>query len=435
MRPQDLIRIKRDGGALNAEQIRAFVRGVTSGEVPDYQAAALLMAVFLRGMNRDETVALTRAMLESGSRADLSSIPGVKVDKHSTGGVGDKTSIPLAALVAACGVPVPMISGRGLGHTGGTLDKLESIKGFRTDLSIPEFVETVRKVGACLIGPTADLAPADKKLYALRDVTGTVECAPLIASSILSKKAAEGIDALVVDVKTGSGSFLKGFDRGRELARTIAEVGTGLGLKVVAFLTDMDQPLGHAVGNALEVEESIACLRGKGPPDLEALVVELAAEMLVLAGSAKLIEAARERIRFAIRDGSGLRKLREIVVAQGGQGRVVDEPERLPRAESSTPFPSPSAGFVTAIDAEAIGLAAMALGAGRRRVEDRIDPAAGIVLRRKLGERVEAGEPLLEFRHAAKTPLDEARAHVARAYRFGPAPPPARPVVLGRILG
>ncbi|HKB15261.1 MAG TPA: thymidine phosphorylase [Planctomycetota bacterium] len=435
MRPQDLIRIKRDGGALNAEQIRAFVRGVTSGEIPDYQTSALLMAVFLRGMNRDETVALTRAMLESGSRADLSSIPGLKVDKHSTGGVGDKTSIPLAALVAACGVPVPMISGRGLGHTGGTLDKLESIKGFRTSLSIPEFVDTVRKVGACLIGQTADLAPADKKLYALRDVTATVECTPLIASSILSKKAAEGIDALVMDVKTGSGSFLKGLERCRDLARTIVEVGTGLGLRVVAFLTDMDQPLGRAVGNALEIEESIECLRGKGPSDLETLVVEMAAEMLVLAGAAKLIDPARERIRFAIRDGTGLKKLREIVVAQGGNGKVVEEPSRLPQADRTTPFPSTSGGFVTAMDAEAVGLAAMALGAGRRRVEDRIDPAAGIVLRKKLGDRVEKGEPLLEFRHAEDTPLEEARAFVSRAYRFGSAPPPARPIVLGRILG
>ncbi len=435
MRPQDLIRIKRDGGALNAEQIRAFVRGATSGEIPDYQTSALLMAIFLRGMNRDETVALTRAMLESGSRADLSSIPGLKVDKHSTGGVGDKTSIPLAALVAACGVPVPMISGRGLGHTGGTLDKLESIKGFRTNLPIPEFVDTVRKVGACLIGQTADLAPADKKLYALRDVTATVECAPLIASSILSKKAAEGIDALVMDVKTGSGSFLKGLERCRELARTIVEVGTGLGLRVVAFLTDMDQPLGRAVGNALEIEESIECLKGKGPSDLETLVVEMAAEMLVLAGTAKLIDPARERIRFAIRDGTGLKKLREIVVAQGGNGKVVEEPSRLPQAERSTPFPSPSSGFVTAMDAEAVGLAAMSLGAGRRRVEDRIDPAAGILLRKKLGDRVEKGEPLLELRHAEATPLEEARAFLSRAYRFGSAPPPGRPVVLGRILG
>ena len=435
MRPQDLIRIKRDGGALNAEQIRAFVRGVSSGEIPDYQTSALLMAIFLRGMNRDETVALTRAMIESGSRADLSSIPGLKVDKHSTGGVGDKTSIPLAALVAACGVPVPMISGRGLGHTGGTLDKLESIKGFRTSLPIPEFVETVRKVGACLIGQTADLAPADKKLYALRDVTATVECPPLIASSILSKKAAEGIDALVMDVKTGSGSFLKGLERCRELARTIVEVGTGLGLRVVAFLTDMDQPLGRAVGNALEIEESIECLKGKGPSDLETLVVEMAAEMLVLAGAAKLIDPARERIRFAIRDGTGLKKLREIVVAQGGNGKVIEEPSRLPQADRSTPFPSPSGGFVTAMDAEAVGLAAMALGAGRRRVEDRIDPAAGIVLRKKLGDRVEPGEPLLELRHAEAMPLEEARAFLSRAYRFGSAPPPGRPIVLGRILG
>jgi pyrimidine-nucleoside phosphorylase len=434
VRPADVIRTKRDGGELAPEAIREFVLGHARGEIPDYQASAFLMAVFLRGMSRAETVALTRAMTESGRRADLSSVPGVKVDKHSTGGVGDKVSIPLAPLVAACGVPVPMISGRALGHTGGTLDKLDSIPGLRTHLSLEEYVETVRRVGLCLVGPTDDLAPADRRLYALRDVTATVESIPLIASSILSKKAASGIDALVLDVKTGSGSFLRDLERCRELARTLVEVASGLGLRAVAVLSDMDQPLGRAVGNAVEVEESIACLRAEGPPDLEALVVELGAEMLVLGGVAKNPEGARSRIREAIRRREGLAKFRAVLEAQGGDSGVVDDPGRLPKAQRSTPFPSPGEGFVAGIDGAEIGLAAMSLGAGRARAEDRIDPAAGLLVHAKLGDRVRRGEPLVTFRHASSTPLDEARERVARAYRFASEPPGRRALVLERIV-
>lgn len=433
MRPAEIIRTKRDGGALAPEAIREFVLGHVRGEIPDYQASAFLMAVFLRGMSRAETVALTRAMAESGRRADLSSVPGVKVDKHSTGGIGDKVSIPLAPLVAACGARVPMISGRALGHTGGTLDKLDSIPGFRTDLSMEEYVATVRRVGLCLVGQTDDLAPADRRLYALRDVTATVECIPLIASSILSKKAASGIDALVLDVKTGSGSFLKDLDRCRELARTLVEVGEGLGLRAVALLTDMDQPLGRAVGNAIEIEESIACLRGEGPPDLEAIVVELGAEMLVLAAVAREIEEGRRRIREAIRSKSGLAKFREAIEAQGGDPAVVDDPARLPNAERSTPFPSPQEGFVAGIDAAEIGIAAMSLGAGRARAEDEIDPAAGLLVLAKVGDRVKRGEALATFLHRAGTSLEEAKERVARAYRFAPEAPRKRALVLERI--
>jgi pyrimidine-nucleoside phosphorylase/thymidine phosphorylase len=394
MRVYELIHAKRDGHAVPAVDLAALVRGFTDGLVPDYQMAAFCMAVFFRGMDDAEVGALTEAMLRSGDVLDLSDVPGVKVDKHSTGGVGDKVSLALAPLAAACGVKVPMISGRGLGHTGGTLDKLEAIPGFRTDLPVDTFRALVRDVGACLIGQTARLAPADKRLYALRDVTATVESIPLIAASIMSKKLAEGIDGLVLDVKVGSGAFMKTVADARALARTLAAIGRGMGKKVSAFLTDMSQPLGRAVGNALEVVETVELLRGGGPADLRELTVELTAEMVVLAGRAPDRPAARRQVEAAIADGRGLAKLEEIVGAQGGDPAAVRDPGRLPRAPRTYEVRAAVAGRVQAVDTEAVGLAAVALGAGRSRVDDVVDPAVGLVVHRRIGDLVERGEPL-----------------------------------------
>jgi pyrimidine-nucleoside phosphorylase/thymidine phosphorylase len=353
------------------------------------------------------------------------------VDKHSTGGVGDKVSLALAPLAAACGVKVPMISGRGLGHTGGTLDKLEAIPGFRVDLPVERFRAQVREVGACLIGQTARLAPADRRLYALRDVTATVESIPLIAASIMSKKLAEGIDALVLDVKVGSGAFMKRPEDARALARTLTGIGRGMGKRVTALLTAMDQPLGRAVGNALEVVEIVELLRGGGPADLREVTVVLTAEMLRLAGLAPDLARARARVEAAIADGSGLAKLEEIVRAQGGDPAALLDPGRLPRAAGVYDVPAPSAGFVAAIDTEAVGLAAVALGAGRSRVEDRIDPAVGILVEKKLGDPVGRGEPLCRIHHGpGSEPPEAITARLAAAYRIAPAPPPPSPLVL-----
>ncbi len=434
MRAYELIHAKRDGKAIDPADIAALVDGFTRGEIPDYQMAAFCMAVFFRGMDDAEVRALTEAMLRSGDVLDLSDIPGAKVDKHSTGGVGDKVSLALAPLAAACGLKVPMISGRGLGHTGGTLDKLEAIPGFRVDLPIERFRSLVRDVGACLVGQTARLAPADRKLYALRDVTATVESIPLIAASIMSKKLAEGIDALVLDVKVGSGAFMKTRDDARALARTLAAIGRGMGKKVSALLTAMDQPLGRAVGNALEVAETIDLLRGGGPGDLREVTVELTAEMLVLGGVAGDREAARAKVAAAIADGRGLAKLEEIVAAQGGDAGAIRDPGRLPRAPRTYDVPADAAGFVAAIDAEAVGLAAVALGAGRARVEDRVDPAVGIVVHKKLGDGVSRGEPLCTVHEGDRS---EARhrvaARLAAAWRIGGRAPPAAPLVVERL--
>src|SRR5512144_878747 len=434
MTPYELIHAKRDGAALAPEDIAALVDGFTRGEIPDYQMAAFCMAVFFRGMDDVEVGALTEAMLRSGDVLDLSDVPGAKVDKHSTGGVGDKVSLALAPLAAACGVKVPMISGRGLGHTGGTLDKLEAIPGFRTDLPVDRFRALVRDVGACLVGQTARLAPADRRLYALRDVTATVESIPLIAASIMSKKLAEGIDALVLDVKVGSGAFMKTREDARALARTLAAIGRGMGKKVSALLTAMDQPLGRAVGNALEVVETIELLRGGGPPDLREVTVELTAEMLVLGGAAPDAPAARARVAAAIADGRGLAKLEQIVLAQGGDPAAIRDPGRLPRAPRTYEVPASVAGVVAAIDAEAVGLAAVALGAGRARVEDRVDPAVGIVVHRRLGERVERGEPLCTVHEGERSEARErVTARLAAAWRIGGTAPAAAPLVLERL--
>jgi pyrimidine-nucleoside phosphorylase/thymidine phosphorylase len=434
VRVYDLIHRKRDGGRLTADELGALIRGYTAGEIPDYQLAAFCMAVFFRGMDDGEVQALTDAMLRSGDVLDLSDIPGAKVDKHSTGGVGDKVSLPLAPLAAACGVRVPMVSGRGLGHTGGTLDKLEAIPGFRVELPVERFVELVRSHGLALIGQTARLAPADKRLYALRDVTATVESIPLIAASIMSKKLAEGIDALVLDVKVGRGAFMKTLPEARRLAQTLAAIGRGMGKRVTALLTAMEQPLGRAVGNALEVVESIELLRGGGPPDLRELTVALTAEMVLLAGLTPDLAAGRRAVEAAIADGRGLAKLREIVAAQGGDPAAIDDPTRLPRAARIVPVTAGAGGVVEAIDAEAVGLAAMALGAGRARVEDRIDPAVGVVLSVKVGERVEAGQPLcLVHRNAGGEPQDRVAERLRAAYRVGPGPAPVTPLVLERL--
>ncbi|MCC6337281.1 MAG: thymidine phosphorylase [Myxococcales bacterium] len=433
MRPYELIKAKRDGQPLPPADIRAFLDGYTQGDVTDYQMSAMCMAVFFRGLSDVELAAWTRAMLESGEVLDLSETKGLKVDKHSTGGVGDKVSLSLAPLAAACGVPVPMISGRGLGHTGGTLDKLESIPGFRVDLDVPTYRRLVKDVGACLIGQTATLAPADKKLYALRDVTATVDCIPLIASSIMSKKLAEGIDALVLDVKVGSGAFMKTVEDARTLGRTMIGIGREMNKKVVAVLTDMDQPLGNTVGNALEVIEAVEMLRGKASADYTEVTLALTAEMLVQGGKAKTPAEARVQLAKVIADGSAEAKLCDIVKAQGGDPSAIRELSKLPRARHTTTVPAPRAGFVTGIDSEAVGLAAMALGAGRAKTTDAIDPAVGFVLEKKMGARVQAGEALVTVHYNDASRLDEVKARVTKAWRIGDAAPAARPLILERL--
>ncbi len=435
MLPAEIIQAKRDGRPLAPEQIRALIDGFTRGEIPDYQMSAFCMAVFFRGMTEAETGALTEAMLRSGDVLDLSDVPGVKVDKHSTGGVGDKVSIALAPIAAACGVVVPMISGRGLGHTGGTLDKLESIPGFQVRLGVERFREVLLEAGACLIGQTERLAPADRKLYALRDVTATVESIPLIASSIMSKKLAEGIDGLVLDVKVGSGAFMKRPEDAERLARALCALGRGMGKRVVALLTGMDQPLGAAVGNALEVKEAVELLRGGGPPDLRQVTLELAAEMVLLAGRAPSLEEARRAAREVVDDGRGFSKLCRIVAAQGGDPEALLDFTLLPQAKGTLAVRAPAAGFVQALDAEAIGLAAVALGAGRARVEDAVDHGVGLIVHRKVGDRVEAGEPLCTVywgERGAEAP-DAVAGRALRAYQIGEHALPPEPLLLGRM--
>jgi len=433
VRPYDLIKAKRDGKPLSAEGVRDFIRGYTAGSVRDYQMAAMCMAIYFRGLSSEELGAWTRAMLESGEVLDLSDIPGAKVDKHSTGGVGDKVSLCLAPMVAACGVKVPMISGRGLGHTGGTLDKLESIPGFRADLSVSEYRRIVREVGACLIGQTATLSPADKKLYALRDVTATVESIPLIASSIMSKKLAEGIDALVLDVKVGGGAFMKTSEQAGVLARAMIDIGAMMGRKVIALLTDMNQPLGHTVGNALEVAEAIEVLLGNAAADLTEVTMALGAEMLVVGGKAKDKGEARAMLRRSIESGAALSKMREIVRWQGGDPLVLEDVSRLPHARNTCVLPSPSAGFVSGIDAEAIGVAAMLLGAGRETADGQIDPAVGIVLWRKVGDAVAPGESLAEIHYNKEERLEDVKSRILQAFRFSAVAPTASRLVLERL--
>jgi pyrimidine-nucleoside phosphorylase len=403
--PQALIRNKRDGGELADDELRAFVAGVTDGSFADYQVSAMLMAIFFRGMSDRELATFADAMLRSGEILDLSSIDRPRVDKHSTGGVGDKISLPLAPAVAACGAAVPMVSGRGLGHTGGTLDKLESIPGFRIDLPVADFIRQVAELGVCLIGQTAEIAPADRRLYAIRDVTATVESIPLIASSIMSKKLAEGIDALVLDCKVGDGAFMKREADARELAAAIRAIGAAAGKKVHVCLTDMNAPIGRMVGNALEVAESIEVLGGGGPADTRELTCVLGGEMLVAAGIEADPAAARARIEAALDGGEALAVFEKMVAAQGGDPRVVSDPDGiLPRARHRREIRAPRAGAVAAIGAETVGVAALALGAGRARKEDAIDPAAGIELLCRVGDRVEKDQPLAVLHYNDRDP-------------------------------
>jgi len=434
MFPQHIIARKRDGHALTREEIDAFVRGATDGSWADYQLSALLMAVYLRGMTAEETAHYTDAMMRSGTVADLGHVPGIKVDKHSTGGVGDKVSIPLAPLVVACGVPVPMISGRGLGHSGGTLDKLESIPGFRTDLTLDTYRQQVAAIGCALIGQTRDLAPSDRKLYALRDVTATVECIPLICGSILSKKLAEGIDALVLDVKFGRGAFMKTPADARQLATALVNVGRAGGKRVRALLTAMHEPLGRTVGNALEVAESIACLRGTGPADLWQVTQALGTQMLQLGGVAADVTEAESKLREVVANGRALEKFREIIAAQGGDARVVDEPGRLPQARLQVPLAAPADGWIADVDAMGVALAALRLGAGRARAEDKVDPAVGVSGLVKMGEKIAAGAPLCVIHANDETALNEAKALLNRAIVVGDQPgvPPA---LIGELVG
>ena len=433
MRAVDLIRHKRDGGALTRAEIDFFVAGVTDASLPDYQVSALLMAILLRGMTTEETAALTEAMVASGVRMEYPDIPGTPVDKHSTGGVGDKTSLILAPLATACGAYVPMMSGRGLGHTGGTLDKLESIPGFRTGLSLSELRAAMSTVGCALIGQTSEVAPADRKLYAIRDVTGTVESIPLICASIMSKKIAEGIGGLVLDVKTGVGAFMKTLDDSRALARSLVRIGHASGVRTEALITRMDAPLGRMVGNAMEVIESIDVLKGRGPADLEALSVLFAARMLVLAGVEPDEDAAVVRVRRALTSGAGVDALRRIIENQGGDPRVIDDYSRLPSAPDSMSIDAPRSGILTGLHAEAVGRAAVALGAGRARLEDAVDPGVGIEIVVAVGERVSAGDPLLLVRHRGGRGLGEAVPLLNGAVGIGDVAPPPQDLVVERV--
>ena len=405
MRMVDIIEKKRDGGELTKEEIRFFVNSYTEGSVPDYQVSALLMAIYFQDMTDAERANLTMAMVESGDQIDLSDIKGIKVDKHSTGGVGDTTTLPLAAMVAAVGVPVAKMSGRGLGHTGGTIDKLESIEGFHVELSSEEFVKQVNEIGMAVIGQSGNLTPADKKLYALRDVTATVSSVPLIASSIMSKKIAAGADAIVLDVKTGDGAFMKTVEDSKRLAEAMVKIGNSVGRNTMAIISSMDQPLGFAIGNALEVKEAIDTLKGHGPEDLNELCYTLGSQMVVLGGKASTIEEARKMLEEVVANGKALEVLKKFIAAQGGDASVVDDPSRLPQAKYVSEIPAKQAGYIAKIEAEDIGTAAMLLGAGRATKESEIDLAVGLVLNKKVGDYVEAGESLVTV-HANTENID-----------------------------
>ncbi|APT15805.1 pyrimidine-nucleoside phosphorylase [Staphylococcus epidermidis] len=406
MRMIDIIEKKRDGKSLTREEIDFFVNGYTRGEVPDYQASSLAMAIFFQDMNDEERAALTMSMVNSGERIDLSDINGIKVDKHSTGGVGDTTTLVLAPLVAAVGVPVAKMSGRGLGHTGGTIDKLESVKGFNVEISEKDFIKLVNDNQVAVIGQSGNLTPADKKLYALRDVTGTVNSIPLIASSIMSKKIAAGADAIVLDVKTGSGAFMKTLDDAEALAHAMVRIGNNVGRNTMAIISDMSQPLGNAVGNSLELKEAIATLKGNGPKDLTELVLTLGSQMVVLAKQAESLDEARQMLVDAIKTGKALNKFKTFLSNQGGDDSIVDSPEKLPSAKYQVEFKAKKDGFITEIIANEIGVASMMLGAGRQTKEDVIDLGVGIVLNKKVGEHVEKGENILTI-HTNTKKIDD----------------------------
>ncbi len=432
MRMYDIIAKKRDGGVLTDEEIQFFITGYVNGEIPDYQASALCMAIFLRGMNAHETAQLTLCMAKSGDTVDLSSIDGIKVDKHSTGGVGDKTTLVVAPIVASLGVRVAKMSGRGLGHTGGTIDKLESIPGLHTDLDRDRFFEIVRKVGCCVVGQTGNLVPADKKLYSLRDVTATVNCIPLIASSIMSKKIAAGSDCILLDVKTGSGAFMKTVEDSIKLAQAMVEIGEHVGRRTVALITDMDRPLGDNIGNALEVQEVCSTLHGKGPNDLTEVCLDLAANMLYLAGKGEIGEC-KKLARRQIDNGQGFEKFKEMVAAQGGDTAVLDDTEKFAKAAVEFPVPAEKDGFITAMDTEKCGIASVELGAGREKKGDPIDYSAGIILKKKTGDRVKKGEPIACF-YAADAEKCKSAAHLFEgAVTIGATVPAAVPLIHARV--
>lgn len=431
MRAVDIIRAKRDGEALSREAIESFVGGVTDGSWEDYQATALLMAIVLKGMNAVETGWLTDAMTHSGERVILDHIAGIKVGKHSTGGVGDKVSIVLAPLAASCGVVVPKMSGRGLGHTGGTLDKLESIPGFRVALSLDEFKQILGEVGCCLISQTETIAPADKKLYALRDVTATVESLPLIAASVMSKKLAEGSTALVLDVKCGRGAFMQRVADARALARAMVSIGTTAGVRTEAFITRMDTPLGRAVGNSVEIAECIDVLSGKGPADLSALIVRLASRMVWLGGKAASEAEAVERVRESLASGAAREKFKQMVTWQGGDASVVDDTGRLPQAKHVHQLKATRAGYLQSLDALLVGRTAVALGAGRDKKADQVDPSAGILLHKKPGDPIINGESILELRYNDEGRLPAALASATQAAVIGDQAPVDAPIVMG----
>ncbi|HXJ07156.1 MAG TPA: thymidine phosphorylase [Candidatus Acidoferrum sp.] len=435
MRAVDLIRKKRDSGEHSREEIDFLISGYTSGVIPDYQMAAWLMAAWLRGLNRPEITALTEAMLYSGEIVNLSDLPGKKVDKHSTGGVGDKTSLILAPIVAAGGLTVPMISGRGLGHTGGTLDKLESIPGFNVNLSLEEFRRVLRECGMALIGQTAEIAPADKKIYALRDATSTVENIGLICASIMSKKLAEGIDALVLDVKTGSGAFMKREEDSVRLAEVMVETGQRMGKKVVALITDMDQPLGRMAGHSNEVIECIEVLSGGGPADLRELSLELSAWMFFLGERSNTLAEGRCLAETMLATGRAKEKFKHGIRLQGGDERVVDNPQLLPQGRNHADVPSPSAGFICATNCEQLGTALATLGGGREKKEDKIDHAVGLEFHKRIGDHIEKGEPLVTIHYNSGAKLAEAQHLIASSYQIGEAAPREKRPLIRRILG
>jgi pyrimidine-nucleoside phosphorylase len=430
----DVIRKKRDGGELSANEIESLVNAYTRGDIPDYQVSAWLMAVVLRGMTRPETAALTDAMLHSGEVLDLSSLAAKKVDKHSTGGVGDKTSLVLAPLAAAAGVTVPMISGRGLGHTGGTLDKLEAIPGFNVNLPVAQFRRVLETCGCAMIGQTAEIAPADRKLYALRDVTGTVESPYLICASIMSKKLAEGIDGLVLDVKTGSGAFMKREEDAVFLAQLMVETGERMGKQMVALITDMDQPLGNMIGNALEVVEVIDILHGKGPEDLRQLCIEVAAWMLHLGGVAKTVTEGKTLSEKLIDSGQALERFKQMVEPEGGDPRTVDDPKKLPQAQHTTILTSAKSGYIASLQCEQIGTACVILGGGREKKEDSVDPSVGIVLHKKVGDAVSAGEPLATIHYNSESRAENARRLLEQSFQSADSAPREKRPLIHRVI-
>lgn len=434
MRMYDLIIKKRNGGTLSGEEIHFMIKGYTAGEIPDYQMSAMMMAIYFRGMNEDETLALTMEMAKSGDMLDLSGIRGVKVDKHSTGGVGDKTSLALTPMVAAAGVTVAKMSGRGLGHTGGTIDKLESFAGFSTAISQQQFKDNVNRIGIAIMGQTADLAPADKKLYALRDVTATVDNMSLIASSIMSKKLAAGADAIVLDVKTGSGAFMKTEEDSFALAREMVRIGNGAGRKTIAVVSDMDQPLGYAVGNALEVREAIDTLNGKGPEDFVELCMTLGSYMLVAGGKAANQEEAAQLLTEVIQNGSALDKLAEFIEAQGGDRELVYHPEKLPQASLVQEIESPTEGYIQKIVCDEIGICSLILGGGRETKESRIDLSVGLVLHKKVGDAVKKGEPLAAIYANDQTKLDAAKQRFLKACTIDKTHVEKKPLIKGIVI-